>query len=585
MQKISFKYSITEFEQLFVEKGLELLYKNTIDTYRLRLHNPKTIIEELVSVCQQAKNGVLTNNDYSTATSKEVISSLKDQNDGLVFKTINREYFIDLIKNTKKENYTRIIQASKLVLRDNENYKDALYTKIEDLLSSYSAVSPIDSEDKKQLLLLTHYLCVELVNLGYTKPYLYNFFRTIFVHAVSTLTFKERYDVWKSLGNKKKEKFKVIYDILGDSFQYRELHEIDSRYEQVNGKYRSTLPSSTSSKVKSFLIARKKNKLISIEVETLDYFKAIEVSRAKLSSDLDLYHLGFNNSDFKLDVQAAVIGENNPEKASTLPSNYQIDGYIRSSREVFEELLDKVRKLKSNNVSDESVDKIISAIRYLRTGSESPELETKLLNYWIGLEYIFTSFNDDEKTIDRMRKYFPICHCLIYIKRNLYDFHKAIERIEISDKITNYDANLEYLGTYQAYKEVIQNASNELMKFRAEFYQKWVSDPGNIKTSLIKHKENLEWNLTRLYRIRNEIVHNAAVKNSIYANVSHLKYYLTFILNSILDFMSNSPTDADNDGRITIDDYFIAQDIILGSLNGKTIKEFLKVRNPLEILH
>ena len=110
----------------------------------------------------------------------------------------------------------------------------------------------------------------------------------------------------------------------------------------------------------------------------------------------------------------AVVGTNNPEKSSTIPVNYQIDGYLNNNTEPFDRLLQKVNKMRWNNIDDESYDKIFSAIRYLRTGSESPELETKLLNYWIGLEYIFTSVNSEEKTIDRIRKYYPICHSLVY---------------------------------------------------------------------------------------------------------------------------------------------------------------------------
>lgn len=73
-----------------------------------------------------------------------------------------------------------------------------------------------------------------------------------------------------------------------------------------------------------------------------------------------------------------------------------------------------------------------------------------------------------------------------------------------------------------------------IMKYRANLFQKWYQEPNKIGGSLKKHQENLIWNITRLYRIRNEIVHNAAIKNGIYTNIAHLKYYLTFILNSLL---------------------------------------------------
>ena len=64
-----------------------------------------------------------------------------------------------------------------------------------------------------------------------------------------------------------------------------------------------------------------------------------------------------------------------------------------------------------------------------------------------------------------------------------------------------------------------------------------------------------------------------------------MKYYLSFVLNSILDFMANSSIDVDGDHKITIDDFFIAQDIMLGSLKGKTLQEYLNVRLPRQLLH
>ena len=48
--------------------------------------------------------------------------------------------------------------------------------------------------------------------------------------------------------------------------------------------------------------------------------------------------------------------------------------------------------------------------------------------------------------------------------------------------------------------------------------------------------------------------------------------------------MSETPSDINNDNKITIEDYFISKDIILGSLKNKTIKEYIKINNPMELL-
>lgn len=199
-----------------------------------------------------------------------------------------------------------------------------------------------------------------------------------------------------------------------------------------------------------------------------------------------------------------------------------------------------------------------------------------MLNYWIGLEFIFTSFNSDEKTIDRIRNYFPKCHSLIYVKRNLYDFHRSLRRLGLKPNITNYNDDLKYFIDHKSYNSINDNTNSELLKFRTAFFKKWHEEPNKIEDVLKKHQDNLIWNITRLYRIRNEIVHNAAIKNGIHTHIAHLKYYLSFTLNSILNFMSDVNVDVNNDGKVSIDDYFITQEIILGALKGEKLEKILR---------
>jgi hypothetical protein len=67
---------------------------------------------------------------------------------------------------------------------------------------------------------------------------------------------------------------------------------------------------------------------------------------------------------------------------------------------------------------------------------------------------------------------------------------------------------------------------------------------------------------------------------------SHLRYYLTFIINGIIDFLINHPKDINNDDLINIDDYFLLQDLSLSSLEKKGVdfKDLIKINNPLELI-
>ncbi|MEX0598839.1 MAG: hypothetical protein WD512_20315, partial [Candidatus Paceibacterota bacterium] len=243
-------------------------------------------------------------------------------------------------------------------------------------------------------------------------------------------------------------------------------------------------------------------------------------------------------------------------------------------------------KLKNAHVNEETINKINSGIRYLRMGGESSEIINKYINYWIGLEYIFSTYDADSYTVGRLREYFKRAHALIYIKRNINDFHKDIKRLNFHGLIPTYNDDLEYLKIENNYDLLIAGTTSPLLKFRAEYYKGLLSDNKKVRAALENHQKNLEWNLTRTYRIRNEIVHNAAIKEDIAVLTSHLRYYLTFIINGLVDFIIYNPKDVNNDDQITIDDYFIFQDLTLSSLEKKGVElnDLIAINNPMEII-
>lgn len=592
MQKYSLKYNVKPFERLFIDKSIESLYSNTIDSYRLKLHNPKSILTELINVVNDSTNGVLTNNDYLNATSKEIKKLLNTNNDALIFKKINKDHFLSNLEKPNKATYKILQQSAKLILKNNTNYLKTLIFEINSILDSHFIFYKWNGkirenkekdlhEIQKKLIVLTDYLYIELINKGFSKQYLYRTFQSIFIYCNENTNFDHQLNVFYKIIQKEDEKYTVIFSINESSFNFSEFRKIDDSYIQVNKRFKKIHQEIISNDAKEFLL--QKNNLVAIEFYTKDYFKAVQYGIDKISKDLDIYHLGYNRKYYKVEQKCLTIGESDPAKSSVIPSNYQIDGFFKSNAYVFNNLLQKIHKLKNCNIDDDSFQKILSAIRYFRTGSESPELENKFLNYWIGLEFIFNSYNSDEKTIDRIRKYFTKCHSLIYIKRNLFDFHQTLKRLEIDQYIPDYNDDLNYLLNHKSYKIVIEKSNYELIKYRAYYFQKWFEEPNKISEVLTIHNNNVEWNITRLYRIRNEIVHNAAIKNNITTHISHLKYYLSFILNSILDFMADNDVDLDNDGKITIDDFFISQDIILGCLNKSKLEEWLKIDNANQI--
>ncbi|GLU56121.1 hypothetical protein Dfri01_55820 [Dyadobacter frigoris] len=589
MQKYDLSYTVTPVQRFLIDRCIELLYVNSLDSYRLRLHNPLTLLKELISVGKLTSDGLLTNKVYLKDVSEELKRILNDGNHGFTFTRFSEEYFVKQILSTK-DNPKLVLQAARILLSENSDYLSRLFIRIIALSGAYPTfVNEAGEVDRiaygkclKELNTLLNHLHVELLARGYSKKYLYDFFQIFFVRKTDpALGFTERINIYQELADKEPENFDLVYSLQGTSFHFGEFRRIDENYQTVDKRFKKSIESHVSRKVSDFL-ASEQGTLIRIPVRAQDHYKAVEISMEKISKDLDIYHMGFTKEQVQIGKSCAIIGERDQSKANVSPVNFQIDGYIRSNPTVFQLLLDKIRRAEQNGVDERSYDKLLSAIRYFRTGSEAVELETKFLNYWIGLEYIFTS-NGDNDPIANMKEHFPVCHSNVYVKRNLLDFHKSIKRQEIHGHIDNYNDDLQYLTKFNSYNKIIQHSVGELPKFRAAHFQAWTSDPSNIHRALDKHSENLKLNLTRLYRIRNEIVHNAAIKKGILVNIAHLRYYFTFILNSILDFMSEQQVDLTNDGKITLEDYFVSQNIIKGWLRKSTISEHVKVENPSDI--
>ncbi|WP_219481153.1 hypothetical protein [Segatella buccae] len=60
----------------------------------------------------------------------------------------------------------------------------------------------------------------------------------------------------------------------------------------------------------------------------------------------------------------------------------------------------------------------------------------------------------------------------------------------------------------------------------------------NIKQYIKNHRNNLEFHITRIYRLRNELIHEAAIKQDMANVTSNLRFYLVFTLNQLIVFLT-----------------------------------------------
>lgn len=495
--------------------------------------------------------------DGGTVT-KELTTIIEEENE-LIYRDIEKRYLKNILNSTKKDKYLKTIYVLQLLLDDNSNYLETIFDAVE---IEFSEFNPINHEPEKldKINRLTGYLITELLFVGYSKSFLYNTFWGKFIANVDNKSFTENYSVIKTLMDKRNRNYTIIYQIRTNT---NNLSITNSNI--LTQTDFDTIIQNSNENTKNFLnfYNRPKNKYLIYKREGLDNYSSQDRTRADIAEIIDILHLGYQNDKIKLHEHVLVIDDDNSQFAKTQRVNYSIDGKYESGESIYNNFVNKITDINSNEkITLETKQKLKSAIRYLRLGNDALELEQKFISYWSGLESLFSNYNPDENNFARLSTIFPICHKIWYLKRNLIEFDRDIKRLGVTNDISNFsNTDISYLSNCEVYDEIITKfkTDNPLLAFRALSLKLVVENDKDRMKILENHSQNLQWNIARAYRIRNEIIHDAVINSEIVHITSHLKYYLIFILNSLLDFLSSSPIDINKDNKIDLDDFYTLQ--------------------------
>ncbi|OOQ60870.1 hypothetical protein [Mucilaginibacter pedocola] len=569
-------------EIFFVEKCLELLHHSTIESYRLPLHNPKTILKEIIQVTKSLNLEEITNVEHITLLSDE-IQALFEKETYLKFNRISTKYFNSILK---KKDPNEIFYTVNLVIEENKNYSSDLFDLITAEITRLNSLGTILINELAKLNQLIPFFLIELRDRGYSKRYIYKFINQIF-YSKSITNFPSRLNIIKSLINRAPENFDVVIGFKLNPGIGAQLVILDPVLKKLDSISIKAIIKKTNTRIREYFSDNPKLVFYIVPVKALDYYQASYLVRKELQLALDVLFMGYNNDDFNIHQICVVIGSERSHLASLQNLDFQLEGHFRSEQILYDTFSNKISSIKTKNVSTDTINKIEAALRYLRSGSEAKEIENKLLNFWIAIEYFFSSRDAKHSKVKRARDYMKKIHAVTYFKRLLIDFHKNIQLYNLTDLIPAYASNLDYLKDIANFNLIRNNISTPGIAWRAHELQTRIKDKSAINTNLIRHAQKLEWNLLRIYRQRNAIVHAANNNYDMLDITSHLKYYLVFLINSIIDFINETPTDLNMDGKLSLDDFFLLKHIEFDNLildvTGDVAK-LLSQKHPLEYL-
>ena len=367
----------------------------------------------------------------------------------------------------------------------------------------------------------------ELINRGYSQEYIYS-------------KVKERYysDLYKI------EDVSIEIDYFWNMFSFEEhkysvtLPVKKADVKKLLGHFHGVTISDNIDK----LFGNSCRWLATMEIEALDPQSARDKVCELISLFVSLKQYNSHVSKSFYTKQAIVVDlDNEKEYAISKPVTVLSRGGTKSEEQIYKCIGEM---LQSFPVIGE---KMVNAINLHSSAMESINISNQLLNLWTIVEvlvevdkrYSYSKITQISNTITTVQNasyvkslieqlLFDLKHCCLDIKSHL-------------EKVTKGSNDAEKMVALLVLQEFEQNKSDliadlsnyPLLQYRIEHYARQFSDRQELKKLLVNHRKRLEWQIMRIYRNRNMIVHDGSHFPYIELVVQNLHFYVDNLIDTI----------------------------------------------------
>lgn len=488
----------------FYQVWKELVNAKTLDIYQYRILTSLSALEELAEVLEKTIKGVFTNDANVEACREETIYIL---NADLIiekyYKAIgNRLKFALGSKPKADAEKTRLLAQVKYAI--NKMVPTYEENAVEELKNS------IIAGNMKEIAFYANIVASQSAHNGWSTQALNDLLRFF----MEEKKFDEQWELFKNtILNREKKSHDVLIHIpfrnqsYGDNSDtlgiLKNLGMDICTYEKLTRDYSSICD------ITSLLKAEKK--YFRVNVLAFDIYSAAHIAIRELSDILNM--ASFYNLVSAWDLSSVSIVVIN-------------DVTLR--------------------------EKLTGAFGYANISRASLFQEEKYMNLWVALESLArTRMYSD--IITNVKKTVPAAMSLRYIYRIVrnyvedcircrvvFDFPEHCIDMKQETKQKLVKETIEVFRDSELYDLLLQKCKvNSLLRYRTERVYEILNDSKMLKTKVKNHHDRIEWQIQRLYRIRNEIVHSALQnETSLITYIEHLYDYLSIYITEIVTCMS-----------------------------------------------
>lgn len=513
----------------FALRCRELVFDYSLDSFKYPALNSTTICNEALNLIKEIEEENFTPKSIIPVLD-ELIYKLK--NDLVVKHLIGDDikYYTNFgdYSNLKEIKIKIEILFNKL---SSANYLQYLKKELKELV--------LENKEKRKIYDLSTNYVSSLINVGFSQTYIYSsvnnvFFSSAPVNDISSIeSFFNCFEL-------KPKKYKCIFKV---SDLFDEITQSSSVFniEITNELNKEILDLDK----KNYLTSKNKNErfLVANNIIELDAVSAKNIAENRINKLSNLFVYFHHKIQPTWSKSSLIIdNENNPILIKDRVSAMSKATDYKPKKAAIK-LNELIRKLRLESTSFAKYDRVIDLHGI---AVQNKVIENQLLQNWIAFETLLVGYENSTK-IDQVLKHLVPFLLVRYTNEqinellkdiNRFDqnfFRKQIKTISEGKNVLEKFTAILVLDKYKAvriefYKQL---KYSPLIKFRMSEFHTIFSKIENIKTHVENHKIKVEWQIKRMYRTRNLIVHAGVVPSFTETLVENSHNYLDKLISTI----------------------------------------------------
>jgi len=518
----------------------ELLFDYSIDTYKIPALNSRTLAVELQEATRDYESNILRKGAIEPIVAELVDALRKDP----VIQELFGSYFEELLDALRKEQTVPElkIKVDYLLNRIGDGYLNTCIQLIKKMIDQ--------PKEKDKIMRLARIYVNELIDKGYSAEYVF-FESNRFFFASRLPPRIERTEIiedYLRMFNFQKRPFNIIYRV-GRSFSIAKGYAPELDIEIVD-KCPDLAFLHQTDKVDKFTGQNNECPLyliVKVE-EAFDEVKARAIADEQilLFDSLAKYHV--HRSNLVVTENALVYSEDQKRfNVYRRPNRAVLKRPDRPSEKLSQLARETIANITSEKLDEQAFYRLIRALKRHQSAIRSDAPENQLLEFWSTVEVLFPPISDSSDRIVQIGESMIPFICSEYAAKLSSD-------LLISLRASGRPEALEYLNEVPEGGNDIEKClalfsieNNELLrqKFYALFewhpllrnriysLSKKFSSADAVRDTIFANRQRVSWQLQRIYRARNLIVHSGSTLPYVTTLVENIHSYVDRVLDVI----------------------------------------------------